>query len=282
MLKLLKRKKKDADVECALAGAELPSFPSVVMAALEKVRDENAPLGEIADAVSADPALSINLLGTVNSAAYGLRHEVRSVHHAVSLLGRSQVESMLIGLAVRDTLPSQHARGFDPSRFWTTAARRAVVARAIADEIAPAQRSECFTAALLQDMAVPLMSQLHGDSYGDVLTAWHNGDSALDRLESDAFGWDHATVGATLCGKWDFPQSITDAIASHHVPEPEPGSELLGSAIVAPLREKNEESGIAQTSETICRLLGFDEERAAQLLDRSFEEAESLSEMFVH
>ena len=90
--------------------------------------------------------------------AFALRHKVRGVHHAVSLLGRSQLESMLISMAVRDTLPNSAKRGFEPRRFWTTSARRACTAAALADRIDPSTRSESFTASLLQDMAVPVLS----------------------------------------------------------------------------------------------------------------------------
>ena len=104
MLGMLKRKKKLAcpDLDEVLGGGSLPSFPSVVLAALEKIRDVDASLGEAADVMAADPGLTVRLIDTVNSAAFGLRHTVRSVQHAATLLGRSQVEAMLISLAVRE------------------------------------------------------------------------------------------------------------------------------------------------------------------------------------
>ena len=85
--------------------------------------------------------------------SYGFRPQ-RSVHHAISLLGRDQLESMLLSLAVHDALPSKPTLGFEAGRFWQTAARRATLGRALADKIDPATRSESFTASLLRYHAV--------------------------------------------------------------------------------------------------------------------------------
>ena len=68
MLNMFKKKPLDpkAELQAVLGGYELPSFPALIMHALDKVRVENASLSEIAELVAADPGLSERLLKTVN------------------------------------------------------------------------------------------------------------------------------------------------------------------------------------------------------------------------
>ncbi len=286
MLGLLgRRKAKDAqpNLDEILGSFELPSFPAVILAALEKIRDDDASIAEATDVIAADPGLTARLIDTVNSAAFGLRHTVRSVQHAASLLGRSQVESMLISLAVRDAVPNAAGPGFDAQRFWRTAARRAVTARAIADEIDPAARSESFTASLLQDMALPILTRARQQEYGGVLEQWHASTADLAQMEREEFGWTHAGVAGAMCERWSFPPAIGEAIRSHHDGidgEDTPSDGLVSVRIVAPLREVNEAAGVEYLVESMHGALGLSKDRASALVERSFDEAETLSHLF--
>ena len=60
------------------------------------------------------------------------------------MLGKNQLESMLICCAVNQALPRDNVEGFEASRFWTAAARRAAIAARLADLIDPATRSETW------------------------------------------------------------------------------------------------------------------------------------------
>ena len=172
MLGWFKRKKKEdpkAQLAASLGDFTLPNFPAVANRVLGLLRDPDVPLDAAGDALAEDPGLSAKVLGIANSSAFALRHPVRSVSHATSLLGRSTVESLLLGVVVQSSLPRPEITGFDQRRFWRTAARRAAAARALADVLHPRTKSESFTASLLEDMAVPLIGAAKGGDYGVVL-----------------------------------------------------------------------------------------------------------------
>lgn len=285
MLRMLRRKKSDPrkGLRAVLGEVELPTFPAVVTTALERVRDEDVSFDEMADLMSSDPGLSVRLLGTVNSAAFAMRHRVRNIHHAVSLLGRNQLESVLISLAVRDALPRDAGRGFDSQRFWVASARRATTGRALAEMIDPANRSESFTGSLLQDLAIPLLSRHRGDEYGDLLEAWHSGNEDLAGLERESFGWDHAEVAGWMCTEWEFPEMLTAAIRTHHGGEVEDGGDAPLPAVrrVAVLREVHEEHGRERFVEEVGRLYAIPADRAVEILDAGFEAADEIARLFV-
>lgn len=282
MLKLFKQKIHNArkEMQVVLGDYELPSFPVIVLNALEKVRDEQASRSEIAEVVAADPGLTVQLLKTVNSAAYSLRHKVENVDHAVSLLGRGELETILISMGVRQVLPVVNIPGFDMQRFWRTAARRAATARTLADLINPAMRSESYTAALLQDMAIPVLAQQRPDDYGPLLERWHSSDADLAVMEREAFGWDHALVAMWMCDNWDFPERLTQAIGAHHGLDDDGLAALPSVSLVALLRETESNPGVQALINVAVNNHGLEREQMEELVAASFEAAEDIARMF--
>lgn len=281
MLKALSRGHlgRTTELKDVLDGYELPTFPAIYLDALKQVRDDSTTVANLADVMAMDPGLTMRLLQTVNSAAFGLRTRIESVHHAVSLLGRGHLESMLISLASRSTLPSVPCDGFEPSRFWRASARRAATARALADRIEPAQRSACFTAGLLQDMAIPMLCARRGKPYAELLEQWRAGQAELHVLELETFGWDHAEVAMLMCKEWEFPESISAAIAAHHKSGPEVG-QLSPVNLVASIPEAGEDAGIEHLVERAQIATGLDREEVHALVTESFRHAEEIAAQF--
>lgn len=279
MLGFLKRKKDPkAVLDEILEGYDLPTFPAVVTAALAKLRDERSTGSDIGDVVSSDPGLSAGMLKIVNSAAYSLRNPVRSVHHAVSLLGRAEVESILITRGVAAAIPTGKRPGFDPVRFWQTGARRAAVARNLAERLGLSTDSECFTAGLLQDMAIPVLLDQRGEAYRTLLERWRSGEGDLHTLERDALGWDHTVVAGRLCALWGLPDAITDAIESHHSDEVDEAP-LLPVRVVSGFDEVDEAAGQSRYLEA-ARACGIDGAAAEVALVEGLDAAEDIARQF--
>lgn len=194
---------------------ELPSFPQVASEALQLLADPDVRMGAVAAVLERDPGLSVHFLRLANSASLGLRSSVDSLDRAVVMLGRNQVESILIGHTVAGSLSSR-SPVIEAGRFWETAAMRAVLASQVALVVDPVRRSEHFTAGLLQDMALLVLSE-NVTGYDTLLEAWYEG-SILDLVdaENDQFGWDHAAVGAVMCRSWNFPENLVLAVGTHH------------------------------------------------------------------
>jgi len=213
------RRGKDArpSLQEILGDAPLPTFPSVVLEVLALLRNPDVAVSGIAERIMTDPSLSIRVLKMANSAAFGVQRKIDDVGHAVVFLGRRPVESLVLSVAIRDALPQSPAPGFVASRFWHTAARRAAAAQSLADALHPRTASMSFTAALLQDMAVPLLAHRRVEDYGRVLRHWHSTGGDLAHIEADEFGWTHADVAEWLCDAWEIPPTLAAAIGAHHV-----------------------------------------------------------------
>ena len=258
---------------------ELPSFPAVIAHSLDVVRDDDASSAEIAAVVASDPATSVRLLSTINSAAYAVRQRVDSVQQAVNLLGRNELESLLIAGAVGRILPDTPAKGFTPRRFWETASRRAALARSLAELVEPSIRSQCFTAALLQDMAVPVLAHHHDSAYGDLLQAWHEEGDDLARMERERYEWDHALAATWLCERWDLPASISAAIGAHHGTG-EAGARALGPVnVVAGIGELGMASDIERLVALSESELNIGADVTLRVVSECFDAIESDSSM---
>lgn len=288
MFKFLGRSAGKKDPKKALQGLlgeySLPSFSSVVLDALEKLRDPEATPATIGETLSADPGLSVRLLSTVNSAAYALRREVRSVEHAIALLGIPTVESLVLSAAVSESIPSQAQPGYENRRFWRAATRRAATARALAGVLHPASASESFTAGLLQDMAVPFLATGLSREYGPVLEAWHTGSESLADLEEQKFGWDHAEIGNWLGLSWNLPESLATAIGRHHRELSQNSEEPRCTPavyLVSFIGETEENLGVEQLMETANEAYGLPPQQLEELVATSFEYAEDLVSNFV-
>lgn len=266
----------ELELEELVAGHELPSFPRIVTGALALLRDPEASMTEVAGLLEGDPALHVKVLQTVNSAAFAVSARVTSVHRAITLLGRARIEAVVLAHGVRHSLPAieaSSAPGLDGAAFWLTAARRATCARALARHLHPASRVESFTAGLLQDMAVPVMLQAHGARYAELLTRWAGGaEQRLDRLERQAFGYDHGAVGALMARRWDLPPTLAAALAGHHLDDPvvvEPAA-----SIVSVLRYHAEPEAAREQMIELCQARHqLDPQRARQTLDQALHDA---------
>jgi len=122
--------------------------------------------------------------------------------------GRGRLESLVLSVAVKDGLTKNNqAQWLDMSNFWAISARRAAMARGLANILHPNVQSDVFTIGLLQDMAVPVMANSGGDRYRDIYQSW---------LGQDQLNMNHAHLGAQMAEYWEFPQPLVDAIKGHH------------------------------------------------------------------
>lgn len=214
----------------------------------------------------------------VNSAAFAPRRPIESVTQAVTMLGRNPVESLLISIAVKRSLPQDPADGFDNHQFWVMSARRAAMAAEIAGRTDPPSRSSTFTAALLLDMAIPVLAGRQ-DQYMATMAESGQVGSVLCELEEARFGWTHAEVGSWMGATWEFPAHLVDLIAEHHNLEPEDGPVPV-AALVSLLDPPEDQERLDALVELVNRYYDIQPDDVVQMIEASKLEALSVAAMF--
>lgn len=281
MLKLFKKKrnKSSENLQKLIASFELPSFPATVMNVLSMLREPDISMGAIAKTVQVDPGINVRVLTMVNSAAFGLSSKISNIQHAVTLLGKSKLEAIVLSLGVKDSLPTMRINGHDMNSFWLAAARRASLARILARHLHPQTQSEAFTAGLLQDMAVPFLAKYKGTEYGQVLSNWDADDSMkLEELEKESLGFDHQQIGAMVAENWELPDYLIQAIASHHL-DFETSEADPAIKIVSRLKTNTDFNGTTEMVHICQDKFGFSKPEISEIIQKAFDDAEEFSQM---
>ncbi|MCK4546527.1 MAG: HDOD domain-containing protein [Candidatus Eisenbacteria sp.] len=281
MLTLLKRRKRNprAELRELLGRYDLPSVSPTVINLLSLLRDPETHMSEVASRVEMDPGLTVRILRLINSAALGLSTQVSNLQHAVGLLGRSRLESLVLTFAAADQIPSR-MECMETGWFWGAAARRATLARVLAQHMHAATQAEAFTAGLLLDIAVPVLAGVDSEGYATLLDQLHANDEArLDDLERELFGFDHATVGALMAEDWGLPEYLVKAIGGHHGDNAESGADPA-VRLVSFAKYSPENDGAEAIKKAAENEFGIEEFLIEEMIARSFADAEQFAEMF--
>lgn len=192
----------------------VPVQPGPLLAVLHCGGDEP---GEVSSAIASSPALTGRLLGVVNSAGVGLTRQIGCVHRAVIHLGATRARTIALAFGLRILAEKSSLPPAVVARLWTASLHKAAAARLAAQIIDPLHADQAYTAALLQDLGLPMLVAVDPAFYShQMLPGRANG--TWSEQEQERFGVDHATVGARLLEQWDAPSRLCDAVLDHHRP----------------------------------------------------------------
>lgn len=198
-----------------LAGAQLPALPQSAIRLLELSQDPNKGPSEFAMPIEADPGLAGQVLRFVNSSYFGFAREISSVKLAIQLVGIRTVKNFALWSAVFSLMPNPKCGPFDLRNLWVDSLRRGLFARATGKVLGVQEAEDLFAAALLQDMAIPVLAKELPEAYGKLLSERHETGTRLSELEFAQFGWDHAVAGGVICRMWSLPETFAKLVEQH-------------------------------------------------------------------
>jgi HD-like signal output (HDOD) protein len=152
------------------------------------------------------------------------------------------------------------------NHFWKVAAWRASAAASLSKRVDRQRSSENFSAALLEDIAIPLIAAGQ-PRYSGVLADWRAGKGELIDLEQATFGWNHNVVAGWLFDEWGFPAPLRDAVTETGRPE-DGAVDYPVVRVVSSLSSPREETEIIEeTAGRITAVFGMPEDEAIALLE---------------
>jgi HD-like signal output (HDOD) protein len=134
---------------------------------------------------------------------------------AITLVGIRTIKNFTLWSAVFSLMPNPKCGPFDLKSLWQDSLRRALFARLAGQFQGIKDADDLFAAALLQDMAVPLLAKELPKEYVDLLEDRDGGRQRLSTLEQNKFGWDHAEAAAMMARAWDLPEELAGPIETH-------------------------------------------------------------------
>ena len=229
------------DLNKILAGAQLAALPQSAIRLLELSQDpENGP-EEFAIPIESDPGLTGQVLRFVNSSYFGFSREISSVKLAITLVGIRTIKNFTLWSAIFSLMPAPQCGPLTLSSLWQDSLRRSLFARAMATLLGMKEAEEPFAAALLQDMAVPLLAKEIPDIYVKLLDARQDGKFRLSDLEQAVFGWTHAHAAGIMARQWNLPDDFAVLVENHQAidrwvtqPDKAPGNLAVAMSALLP------------------------------------------------
>ncbi|MGL6195442.1 MAG: HDOD domain-containing protein [Thermoguttaceae bacterium] len=196
---------------------QLPAMPHSALTVLQLDNDlSNIDINDIVRPIEADPGLSAQVLKFLNSSYFGFQSAISNVRQGIALVGIRIVKNFVLWKAVFSLIPKSKMGSFDVAFLWQDSLRRAMFARFLLLEIRKGDAELAFAAALLQDMAIPLLLKQIPNEYSSVLKDMVDTHSTrLSQLENEAFGWNHADAAGVIGKNWNLPPMLTKVMSNH-------------------------------------------------------------------
>lgn len=175
----------------------------------------------ISKIIEKDPWLASRLLKLTNSVFYGGRYgEIGSLRQAVTRLGIDEVCRIALAFKAVHIFPKL-SPVIDPGAFWHHSIAVAMVTRSIAEQARKRafDPAEGYVAGLLHDAGIVILDRYCNAVYKKVHEALPESGQTLFMTEQALLGIDHAEVGARVLERWKLPESVVNAVASHHEPD---------------------------------------------------------------
>lgn len=254
---------------------DLPPMPAVAAKVMELLGDPNANYSMLGDAVSSDPAVSARLLKVANSSFYSMSREIKTLDHAISVVGERTLRSLVLAASLEGMNKSY---GLLEKMLWEDSIGCAIGCRILARKFSSADPEEAFLAGLFRHLGKVIMNYNDPDNYRALIEAVYSGEGFYTALEGNYFPYAHAVVGAAVLDKWNFNRSMVMTTLHHQ-------------DLKIPVEEEGEEGGqelyrltaTVNLADRICAKLGIGQRepddsvdvvncRGAQALELSEEE----------
>jgi putative nucleotidyltransferase with HDIG domain len=201
---------------------EIPSVPIVLSKILQLVDDNRASARVLEELILHDASLSVRVIKLANSALYSFRSEVKTVAHAIALLGLNMVKSLAIGVSVFESF----TQGFRDeitfiSRLWMHSFGVGLIAQEIWTKRSNRAEGEfALLCGLLHDVGKVIYFKKDVLGYSQLFAMENSGqDPDIRSLEVEYYGVDHAVLGAILAKQWNLPSELTTVVRHHHDPD---------------------------------------------------------------
>jgi HD-like signal output (HDOD) protein len=194
---------------------DLPPMPPVAARVLALMREDKSTARDLAALISSDPAVTARIIKIANSAFYSLPRQVKTLDHAIVVLGEKVLRSLVMLACLKGLNKSF---GTVERLLWEDAVGCAAAARLVARRLGCADSEEAFLGGLFRNLGKLVMNNMDAPRYQDMMEEAGHGDLPLDQLERRYFPFPHMLIGAAVLAKWKFPENLTYVVRYYNDP----------------------------------------------------------------
>jgi len=197
---------------------EIPALPGNIKEIRAISRDPDSTVKDIASAISRDPGLTASIIKLSNSAGYVTMHKIESIEEAVKIIGIKGLNTLLVATGVQKIVEDRYKK-FES--IWKDSYKRAFYAQIIIKKRTKNSNlsEQAYLAALLSDIGKIVMLSVNPKQLSKIkeITGFKGIDDP-NIIEEISLGISHSALGALICKKWNFHDSLTKTIETHHRP----------------------------------------------------------------
>lgn len=195
--------------------ARIPAFPPVAARVLGLLSGEEVAVAQLETLINRDPVLASEVLGRANSSLYCLGSRVRTVRHAIAILGLVNLKSAVSAAAM-----SRYLKAFtilDSLRAWW---QHSLATALLAQALAPGHGLDggrAYLAGLLHDIGPMALLVAFTADYERLLAAFaEDAEGATPErileMEQSVLGIDRQSAGLYLAKKWRLPEEVLEVL----------------------------------------------------------------------
>lgn len=198
---------------------EIPTLPTIVGRLSQKIADPSSNAAEIGKLIEQDQALTGKVLRLVNSAFYGFPQKIKSIQHAVVILGFNKVKTTVVTASVFDAFKGRKGTGLDLELFWQHSLATAIASSTVAEALNLTHAVEdSFTSGLMHDIGKVILDQFQPAIYGPIVKYANDKGILLKDAEQEVMGLGHTLIGEWIMEKWRLPPVLVQMVSEHHEP----------------------------------------------------------------
>lgn len=202
-------------LRAVLAGLNnLPSLPDLVLKLENELRSPNCSAKSVAALIDQDLAMMAELLRLTNSAYFSVAGPVSTSLQAVRTIGLETIQALVLQIGIFRQFSDDAAMTpmLEALTDYSLAVARLAEAFAVSMGADQATAKATYCAAMLSQIGLLVLLDAYPETYGKML-AKIDEDLPLHVAEQEAFGANHAVIGAYLLGLWGFASPLVEAVA---------------------------------------------------------------------
>ncbi|MBI4684354.1 MAG: HDOD domain-containing protein [Nitrospirae bacterium] len=225
---------------------DLKVLPFVARKVLETLKDESCTIDDLTNIIEKDQTIAARVLKISNSALYGLRQEVTSLHQAILILGFKTIRSLVLSVSTRSLYKNF---GMKEKILWDHSVGAAIAAKTISAGFSAEIVEVSFIGGLMHDFGKVVMNNETPDIFAEVIMKIYNEGADSVAAEEEIYGYNHAEIGSGVVEKWGFSPLLVEILKNHHlkgIKFPDIEDPLIAKGIA-----------IANLADYICKVLGI-------------------------
>jgi len=198
----------------SLAKVDLRSLPLIqgkVFETISLLDDPDSDFYQVIDQLS--PDITAKFIEIAGSSLYG--QKIRSIDHAVRLLGYKQMRQILATSILVNQLSQSSSKSFKLDKFHKQAQLCAGIALCLGRIVGYPDKAQLFTVSLFNNIGKLIIAVYFTEEYEAIVDLKHHEGVSSNEAEKRILGLNHAEIGALVLKQCHLPPEVYNAVRFH-------------------------------------------------------------------